>query len=142
MRQYGRIILDAYKAGEDSESLSIRVKSFMEAIYRNLSIGFGIPVKEFVWQFRDRVGKLFRYQVASPQEFYAKFVKPSMHPRITLSNYTQLKEGNRYMIKEDTIHSFDVTYKEYVNVSVKDLTKYALKTILTKRAGKHIVNLI
>lgn len=95
-----------------------------------LSIGFGKPVTEFDWNFTDRNGKSYKYQLSDPQEFYSKFIGEEFENKVTICNYPNL-EMDKYFGIDVSYRMIGHKYRKFINLSAQKMNKYALKVVLS-----------
>ncbi len=98
-------------------------------IYRILVLSLGEPPVDFVWQYKDKDGKISEATKYTPKEFYDELIG------IDLSNYVMFmndpaKEYNKlYEIKYDRNLVEGGNWK-YVNLPNDDIKEYAKNSIL------------
>ena len=119
------------------EEIQTRIKTYMNTIYRIVSICLGIPPENFVWRFKDEDKNLQKIGPITPLEFYNEHVKPhfdvsqKVHlradPRSTsLTGQTYTSEDSGTIIGGED-HC-------YLNIEMETLKGLASKSIQNEKA--------
>lgn len=70
----------------------------LSEIYKVLEISLGTPVRDFVYEYKDKDNKFVRLPRLTPKEFYDQYIGTDLNEYIALDDYPVegIKEGHKY----------------------------------------------
>lgn len=130
LREYGLELRKMVADGKKAQAIDARKTEMLSTVYRMLAMALGEPVKEFIYQFRNRcgepVGEPRRY---TPLEFYNETVGHKLAGTfIMVMNDPRRPYHKTYEVEYDR-HVYDGTNWKYLNLPMEDIAKLAIASL-------------
>ena len=112
------------------KALQAQKEKYLSEIYHMLTLGFGTPVKEFMWAPKDTNGKMTSApKKYTPRSFYEEFINLDLqNDYIMLMNDPTRDYWKTYEIQYDR-HTYDGHNWLYLNVPMEDIREAAIASI-------------
>ena len=131
--------------GATLEDMEKAKEKFLSEIYHMLCFHFGSPPKEFKFRYKPKSTKedkedeeekdekekstLTEFITYTPQDFAEKFLIEHLDKYVVLANIPS-RDYNQMYILENTRNIFDAEDFKFLNVSIEDLKKATLNSVL------------
>jgi hypothetical protein len=114
-----------------SKEVILRMKEgYLNDIYRILTISLGTPVKDFIFEFKDKDDHFVRLDKMTPQEFYDRYISVDLDDYISLSDapnlHHELYQKYTNPLVNNVIGGDPVIL---FNVPIEDLKKYCIASL-------------
>ena len=117
-----------------TEELKLKRKNEMLAdIYRILVLSLGEPPQHFVWQYKDKDGKISEVTTYTPKEFYDEIIGIDLNEYVMLMD-DPAKEYNQLYEVEFDRNLVEGANWRYINLSVDKIKAFATKSIKANEA--------
>lgn len=106
-------------------------KSYLDEIYRILTISLGVPPKVFKYEYKDKDDKFVSLKEMTPKEFYESYIKVDLDDYICLSDapIESMKMYTKYTSKlVNNVEGGDEVV--FFNVPLKELKKATKNSLL------------
>ena len=112
------------------KALQAQKEKYLSEIYHMLTLGFGTPVKEFMWAPKDTNGKMTSApKKYTPRSFYEEFINLDLqNDYIMLMTDPTRDYWKTYEIQYDR-HTYDGHNWLYLNVPMEDIKEAAIASI-------------
>lgn len=100
----------------------------LSEIYRILVLSLGEPPVDFVWQYKDKDGKISEAKKYTPSEFYNELIGIDLTQFVMFMNDPAKEYNKLYEIKYDRNLVEGGNWK-YVNLPIDEIKEYARKSI-------------
>ena len=111
----------------DSEIMSARQRMLSE-VYRITAYSFGLPPKQFDFEYRDDKKKYHLDCGLTPKQFYQKYVGMNLDDFVVATNSPDKKMGQKYSLPcEDNV--VGGKHIEFLNMPMKYLKQAAIKQL-------------
>lgn len=133
LREDGLRIRDITKSRMSEELKQAAKFKMLSEIYRILVLSLGEPPTEFIWQYKDKDGKISEAQTYTPQQYYNTLIGIDLNDYVMLMN-NPVKEYNKlYEIQYDRNLVEGGNWK-YINLPNEKIKEFAVKSILANEA--------
>lgn len=102
-------------------------------IYRILVLALGEPPQTFVWQYKDKDGKISEAKTYSPKEFYSELIGIDLSEYVMFMNDPSRDFGKLYEVEFDRNLVEGANWK-YINLPAVKLKEFAKASILANEA--------
>jgi bleomycin hydrolase len=102
-------------------------------IYRILVLTLGEPPKTFVWQYKDKDGKISEAKTFTPKEFYNEIIGIDFSDYVMFMNDPSRDFGKLYEVEFDRNLVEGANWK-YINLPADKLKEFAKASILANEA--------
>ena len=139
LREFACALRNAHYSGQSIDSLQAAKSKMLEEVHRILTIALGEPPVSFDWNFRDKEKNYRSHKNQNPVEFYKKIVDYPLENTVSLINDPRNSLNQLYTVEYlgNVVGGRPVTY---VNVSIDQLKKYAIKSIKDHRPGIKVLS--
>jgi len=135
LRKFASILRYEYSKGANIKDLRKIKLDMMNSIYKMLCSFIGQPPKSFDWQVRNKKNKFIKHENISPLDFYKKYLSVNLKDKVCLIHCPMSnKEFNKlYTVKYlgNVVEGQNIAY---LNVSIDEMKKYAIKSIKNDEA--------
>ena len=135
LRKFASILRYEYSNGANIKDLRKIKLDMMNSIYKMLCSFIGQPPKSFDWQVRNKKNKFIKHENISPLDFYKKYLSVNLKDKVCLIHCPMSnKEFNKlYTVKYlgNVVEGQNIAY---LNVSIDEMKKYAIKSIKNDEA--------
>ena len=133
LRENGLRIRDITKSRMSEELKQAAKFEMLSEIYRILVLSLGEPPTEFIWQYKDKDGKISKAQSYTPQQYYEALIGIDLNDYVMLMN-DPVKEYNKlYEVRYDRNLVEGANWK-YINLPNDKIKEFAVRSILANEA--------
>ncbi len=133
LRRSASILRELHAKGASEEEILSEVDHMMQDFYTLLSMSFGTPPSEFIWEYRDKDKKFVRTETTTPLEFYSKYVGESLKEYVSIIHAptTDKPYNKTYTVRYlgNVVGGNDILY---INTEMKTLKEITLRQLLNE----------
>jgi len=133
LREQGLEIRTITRSRMSDEQKLKRKNQMLADIYRILVLSLGEPPQQFVWQYKDKDGKISEAAVYTPKQFYDEIIGVDLNDYVMLMD-DPVKEYNKLYEVEFDRNLVEGGNWRYINLPVDQIKEFARKSILANEA--------
>ena len=133
LREQGLEIRAITRSKMSDEQKLKRKNEMLADIYRILVLSLGEPPQQFIWQYKDKDGKISELNAYTPKQFYDEIIGIDLNDYVMLMD-DPVKEYNQLYEVEFDRNLVEGGNWRYINLPVEKIKEFAKKSILANEA--------